>query len=248
MRSFWSLIAAFATMGVAPALAQGGPDTLVNVQVLSKDMSRREVMNFMRGVTRGLGVRCEYCHIGEPGQPLRTFDFVSDEKPTKLKAREMLRMVMAINEEHLTGLDDRADPPIEVNCATCHRGLNRPATLAYEMVRVYGEEGIDAAVTHYRTLRERYYGSWSYDFGEASLSQVAQEMMRDDDWDGALAMLNLNKEFFPESAAIFTNLGQAYMEKGDDEAAVQNLERALELQPRNRMARRLLREIGNDGL
>ena len=71
--------------------------------------------------------------------------------------------------------------------------------------------------------------------------------MRDDDWDGALAMLNLNKEFFPESAAIFTTLGQAYMEKGDDEAAVQNLERALELQPRNRMARRLLREIGNDG-
>ena len=87
MRSFWSLIAAFATMGVAPALAQGGPDTLVNVQVLSKDMSRREVMNFMRGVALGLGVRCEYCHIGEPGQPLRTFDFVSDEKPTKLKAR-----------------------------------------------------------------------------------------------------------------------------------------------------------------
>ena len=71
MRRFWLLIAAASTANVAPAVAQDGPDTLVNVQVLSKDMSRREVMNFMRGVALGLGVRCEYCHIGEPGQPLR---------------------------------------------------------------------------------------------------------------------------------------------------------------------------------
>ena len=239
-------VAAVLLVASTRAVAQGGPDTLVNVQVLSKDMSRREVMNFMRGVTRGLGVRCEYCHIGEPGQPLRTFDFVSDEKPTKLKAREMLRMVMAINGEHLAGLDDRADPPIEVNCATCHRGLTRPVTLAGEINRVYGDEGADAAVTHYRTLRERYYGSWSYDFGESSLNRVAQQLARSDDWDGALIILNLNKEFFPESSAIHTSIGQAYMEKGDNELAVQNLERVLELNPQSRMARRLLREIGND--
>ncbi len=243
MKLFWFLIAAASTANVAPAVAQGGPDTLVNVQVLSKDMSRREVMNFMRGVALGLGVRCEYCHIGEPGQPLRTFDFVSDEKPTKLKARDMLRMVMAINGEHLAGLDDRADPPIEVNCATCHRGLSRPVTLAGEITRVYGEEGADAAVTHYRTLRERYYGSWSYDFSESSLNRMAQQLARRDDWDGALTILNLNKEFFPESAAIYTGIGQAYMEKGDDDLALQHLERALELNPQNRMARRLLREL-----
>ena len=243
MKLFWFLIAAASTANVAPAVAQGGPDTLVNVQVLSKDLSRREVMNFMRGVALGLGVRCEYCHIGEPGQPLRTFDFVSDEKPTKLKARDMLRMVMAINGEHLAGLDDRADPPIEVNCATCHRGLSRPVTLAGEITRVYGEEGADAAVTHYRTLRERYYGSWSYDFSESSLTRMAQQLARRDDWDGALTILNLNKEFFPESAAIYTGIGQAYMEKGDDDLALQHLERALELNPQNRMARRLLREL-----
>ncbi len=243
MRRFWLLIAAASTANVAPAVAQDGPDTLVNVQVLSKDMSRREVMNFMRGVALGLGVRCEYCHIGEPGEPLRTFDFVSDEKPTKLKARDMLRMVMAINGEHLAGLDDRADPPIEVNCATCHRGLSRPVTLAGEITRVYGEGGADAAVTHYRTLRERYYGSWSYDFSESSLNRMAQQLARRDDWDGALTILNLNKEFFPESTAIYTGIGQAYMEKGDDDLALQHLERALELNPQNRMARRLLREL-----
>ncbi len=150
---------------------------------------------------------------------------------------------MAINGEHLAGLDDRADPPIEVNCATCHRGLSRPVTLAEEITRVYGEEGPDAAVTHYRTLRERYYGSWSYDFSESSLNRMAQQLARRDDWDGALTILNLNKEFFPESTAIYTGIGQAYMEKGDDDLALQHLERALELTPENRMARRLLREL-----
>ncbi len=38
-------------------------------------------------------------------------------------------------------------------------------------------------------------------------------------------------------------VGQAYMEKGDDDMALQHLERALELNPENRMAQRLLREL-----
>ncbi len=87
MRRFWLLIAAVSTANVVPAVAQGGPDTLVNVQVLSKDMSRREVMNFMRGVALGLGVRCEYCRIGEPGQPLRrSTSFPTKSRPNSTRA------------------------------------------------------------------------------------------------------------------------------------------------------------------
>ncbi len=51
-------------------------------------MTPRQVINVMRGFAMGLGVRCEHCHVGEPGQPLGSFDFVSDEKPTKEKARD----------------------------------------------------------------------------------------------------------------------------------------------------------------
>ena len=147
----------------------------------------------------------------------------------------------------IAGLDDRADPPIEVNCATCHRELIRPVTLAAEISRVYGDEGADAAVTYYRALRERYYGSGSYDFGERSLNQTAEQLAREDDWDGALTILNVNKEFFPESSAIHASIGEAYIEKGNNDLAVQHLERALELNPQSRMARRLLRGLGNDG-
>ena len=39
----------------------------------------------MMGFTRALGVRCNHCHVGEDGQPLSTFDFVSDENPNKVR-------------------------------------------------------------------------------------------------------------------------------------------------------------------
>ena len=58
-----------------------------------------------------LGVNCTHCHIF--GQ------FEQDAKPAKAKAREMIKMVMAINKEHFDGRN-------EVNCYTCHQGSLTP--------------------------------------------------------------------------------------------------------------------------
>lgn len=89
----------------------------------------------MRGFALGLGVRCEFCHVGEPGQPLSAFDFAADKKKTKLKAREMLKMVRAINDDHLAGMDERSSPPIDVTCVTCHHGNSRPVTIQHVMLQ-----------------------------------------------------------------------------------------------------------------
>ena len=51
----------------------------------------------MRNFTSALGVRCQFCHVGQEGQPLAPFDFASDQKRNKLVARQMLRMVAEIN-------------------------------------------------------------------------------------------------------------------------------------------------------
>jgi ferredoxin len=86
----------------------------------------------MRGFTRALGVRCTHCHVGIEAQPLETMDFVADTKATKQTARQMIRMLQAINGEHLARLDERSDPPVGVTCATCHRGIRRPRPLQDE--------------------------------------------------------------------------------------------------------------------
>ena len=82
------------------------------------------VMNF--GFGRSLGVSCFHCHARN--------DWAKDDKKQKRIAREMFKMVMAINDEHLARIEGLADPaqgvgspggpdrkPV-VNCGTCHRG------------------------------------------------------------------------------------------------------------------------------
>lgn len=64
----------------------------------------------MRNVTIGLGVRCQFCHIGEEGQPLAQFDFASDQKRTKVIARQMMRMMQEVN-RRLDSLPQRGAPP-----------------------------------------------------------------------------------------------------------------------------------------
>lgn len=228
-------------IAVPPAAnAQMVPDSVYNLEVLDPSLGPRGVVAVMRNVTGALGVRCSYCHVREGDAP---YDYAADDKATKRKAREMFRMVAAINGEHLAGLPERSDPPLEVTCATCHHGLSRPVTLAQELEEANAAGGVDAVVARYRELREDYYGTWSYDFTDRPLTELAQSYTRDDRPDDALALLRVNVEFYPESPGVHLAMAQAYQAKGENATAIQHAERALELQPRNRPAEMLLRRL-----
>src|SRR5256712_10683265 len=69
------------------------PDSLINVKVIPKNPPVIQAVGMMRNFTGALGVRCPYCHVGQEGQPLAQLDFAKDEKRTKPKARQTLRMV-----------------------------------------------------------------------------------------------------------------------------------------------------------
>ena len=112
-------------LGPPTVRGQFPPDSLQNLQALPKSMEVSELIDVMKGFAIGLGVRCHYCHIGEEGQPLAEFDFVSDDKPEKRKARVMIRMVQQINERYLADLEQRGSPTVDVACVTCHRGQAR---------------------------------------------------------------------------------------------------------------------------
>jgi hypothetical protein len=100
-----------------------------NLQVLPKELTRQQVTNIMRGITRGLGVRCPFCHVGEEGADLSTFDFASEEKPTKKTARLMLGMLADVNTK-LASIGDKPAGEPRVTCYTCHRGQQKPLTAA----------------------------------------------------------------------------------------------------------------------
>ncbi|MGH9403482.1 MAG: c-type cytochrome, partial [Terriglobia bacterium] len=95
-----------------------------NVQVL-KDIPANELDPTMEFVASSLGVRCSFCHVEG--------DFSKDDKHAKVRAREMIRMQLAIDKENFNGHP-------EVTCYTCHRGLTHPVG-----VPVVGEQLASAA-------------------------------------------------------------------------------------------------------
>ena len=73
-------------LGAGSASAQI-PEEFTNLEVLSEDISRGELVGMMRGFAGALGVRCNFCHVGEDPSNLDNYDFASDEKESKVVAR-----------------------------------------------------------------------------------------------------------------------------------------------------------------
>lgn len=189
------------------AAAQFPPDSLENIKALPADITPPELIGVMRSFAFGLGVRCQFCHVGEEGQPLAQFDFVSDEKATKLKAREMIRMVHEVNDRFLADLPDRGDPPVAVTCVTCHRGVSRPRMVDDILLETYAAEGLDGMMREYGELHERYFGGFAYDFSDRMLVSVAGELATAGHATDALQVLAFNLDQYPTS--FFTQLSYA---------------------------------------
>jgi tetratricopeptide (TPR) repeat protein len=98
----------------ANALSAGSPQmaaaTYKNIQVL-KDISSDQLIPSMRFISASLGVQCSYCHVEN--------HFESDDKRPKQVARDMMRMMLAIDKNSFKGSR-------KVTCYSCHRGSLRP--------------------------------------------------------------------------------------------------------------------------
>lgn len=242
MRRFIPL--ALLVCAVSSAQAQFPPQKLQNLKVFPKDIPVRALLDTMGSFTRALGVRCTYCHVGNEGEPLSSFDFASDQKPEKNKAREMLRMVGAINGEYLAKLAARRTPPINVACMTCHRGVAEPRPIQQVVLNAYDAAGADSAEAVYRALRTRYYGRASYDFGEVPLADVGAALRARGKTADALRFYVLNTELTPNSAFAFRQAAEAQLAAADTASAIRNLQRALTINPNDRQAKQTLDKLG----
>ncbi|MFN0178573.1 MAG: c-type cytochrome [Gemmatimonadales bacterium] len=219
------------------------PDSLVNTQVIPRGTPVTQVIGTMRDFTGYLGVRCQYCHLGEEGRDLAEFNFPSDEKRTKRVARQMMRMVEEIN-RRLDSIPGRPTPGLSVTCGTCHRGTIRPVPLSTLVGDVAASAGADSAIRAYRALRSRYYGTDAYNFGESSLSIAAFRLGRAGRFAEAFALLGLNEELFPGSSGLAVFRGNISLMSGDTTAAAAAYREAIRRDPANGEARGRLRSIG----
>src|SRR5262245_23208203 len=196
----------------------------------------------MTGFTRALGVRCSYCHVGEEGKPLSSYDFASDANKNKDRAREMLRMLGDIN-DHLKKIEPSGDQRVNMWCHTCHQGRPRPMTLEEELGEVYRKSGATAAVERYKALRTKYDNRGAYDFGEGPLNTLAYDLLAKKDFEGALTIFRLNASTFPVSANVWDSMAEGYAAAGRKELAEIYYRKSLELDPENKNALGKLREL-----
>src|SRR5438552_15192936 len=240
------LIAALTAPAALVSQAPGHfpPDSLINVKVIPKNTPVMQVVGIMRNFAGALGVRCQYCHVGQEGQPLGQFDFARDEKRTKLTARQMMRMVEEINRRLDTLPEhEKMTSHVEVTCTTCHRGVSRPMSLEQLIQETAQTAGVDSATRPYRALRERYYGRAAYDFGEPTLNISAFRLARAGKYTEAFAILRLNEEQFPTSSNLATFRGNIHLMKGDTAAAIAAFREAVHRDSTNGEAQGRLRQL-----
>jgi tetratricopeptide (TPR) repeat protein len=193
----------------------------------------REPLPNMQAIAEALGVTCEYCHTRGPAAAT----------PGKIAvAKQMIAMTRELNMRVETASGKATGVAAKVDCVTCHRGVPIPRPLGDVIWETNVKQGSAAAAEQYRDLRTRYYGKASYDFSELTLVSLAQRVAnaRPDD---AVAFAKLNLEFFPNSSATYQALAFAYTRKVDDPNAILALERAVEIDPNNNVARGQLEQL-----
>ena len=229
-----------------PATAQRWqwPEKPKNLTALPKTTGGKDLQRVMFSFTGGLGVRCTYCHVGEEGKDFSEFDFVSDSKPEKNKARVMIQMVNAVNSEYLTKLNADSASSLRVSCITCHHGNATPVLLEDKLKKTFDRYGIDSTLHQYHALRDQYYGGFTYNFKEGSLLRLAEAISADSTKKGAaIAILNLNIEIYPAFAFSYVRLAGIYEDQGNVQAAIDNYSQALKLDPKNGMAKMRLERL-----
>ncbi|HKG91966.1 MAG TPA: photosynthetic reaction center cytochrome c subunit family protein [Gemmatimonadaceae bacterium] len=93
-----------------------------------QSLPEAQLFPVMNLVAASLGVRCDHCHVQANPDLSRTPSNVggwvwdSDDKPSKRRARDMMKMVVELNASRFKG-------EAKVTCYTCHRGATQPSRL-----------------------------------------------------------------------------------------------------------------------
>ena len=127
MPRYWRVLSLVLPVVAAAQQPGSAGEKRPKLEVL-QSLPEAQLFPLMNLIATSLGVRCDYCHVQANPDLSRTPSNVGgwvwdrDDKLTKRRAREMMKMVVELNASRFRG-------EAKVTCFTCHRGAPQPSRL-----------------------------------------------------------------------------------------------------------------------
>jgi hypothetical protein len=117
---------------------------------------------------------------------------------------------------------------------------------ARDLMKVIEEEGIEEATRKFREMKDEQRTFHRYHFPEWMLRSMGLNYLSTNQVERAIGIFRLNTQQHPESWQAFSDLAEAYAKSGDRERAIQNHQKALEINPEANAPTETLKNRGNE--
>ncbi len=102
-------------------------------------------------------------------------------------------------------------------------------------------EGVEMATDYYITFKAK--NPEAKIFSEAGLKALGYSYFGNKDYDIAIKLFEMNVAEYPDSWNVYNSLGEAYLTSGNNEKAIENYKKSVELNPDNENGKKILEEI-----
>lgn len=114
-------------------------------------------------------------------------------------------------------------------------------SIAEQLYRTAVDNGAAAAIAEFRKLKAT--SPALYDFAEPELNRLGYQLLGKKRAKDAIEIFRLNVEEYPKSGNVYDSLGEAYLADGQKDLALANYRKAVELDPSNANAVKIVNQL-----
>lgn len=114
-------------------------------------------------------------------------------------------------------------------------------SIAETLYKTATEKDVASVIAEYRRLKAE--NSPAFDFSESELNTLGYQLLNMKRVKDAIEIFKLNAEMFPASSNVYDTLGEAHLADGNKDSALANYKKAIELDPKNANALRIVKQL-----
>ena len=115
-------------------------------------------------------------------------------------------------------------------------------SVADAVLTVIDDKGIDAGISHFENIK----GSKDYSLSEGEMNALGYILMRSDRLNEANKIFQLIVKEFPSSSNAYDSYAESLMQLGNNDLAIKNYRKSIELNPNNQNGIAALEKLGDD--